>query len=85
MEIVMAFLIGLIGGSIGTYYFVRQTQERRIIVEYEQRIQILKEQYQEDLRTARNRSIDGSRSVIKGKVAEQLAPFLPNFKYSRIK
>jgi predicted Holliday junction resolvase-like endonuclease len=81
MEIIVALLIGIIIGSAITYYILQKSQQRKIIREYESKIQILKEEYQQSINQVRNRSIDGSRAVIKGKIAEQLAPVLPNFKY----
>ncbi|MBD2487780.1 Holliday junction resolvase-like protein [Aulosira sp. FACHB-615] len=81
MEILVSLLIGIIVGSGITYYILQKSQQRKTIREYESQIQILKEEYQQALKDAKNRSIDGSRAVIKGKIAEQLAPVLPNFKY----
>jgi predicted Holliday junction resolvase-like endonuclease len=81
MEIVVSLLLGIIVGSAITYYILQKSQQTKTIKEHESQIQILKEQHQQALKEARNRSLDGSRSVIKGKIAEQLAPLLPNFKY----
>jgi predicted Holliday junction resolvase-like endonuclease len=81
MEIVVSLLLGIIIGSAFTYYVLQKTQQRKTVREYETQIQVLKEQHQQALKDARNRSLDGSRAVIKGKIAEQLAPVLPNFKY----
>jgi predicted Holliday junction resolvase-like endonuclease len=81
MEIVVSLLLGIVVGSILTYYVVQRTQQRTIVKDYEAQIQFLKEQHQQALKEAKNRSLDGSRAVIKGKIAEQLAPVLPNFKY----
>lgn len=81
MEIIVSLLIGIIVGSAITYYILQKSQQRKTIREYEAQIQLLKEEHQQALKEARNRSIDGSRAVIKGKIAEQLAPVLPNFKY----
>ena len=81
MENVASLLIGIIIGSISTYFFVRRSQQQEIIRKYESQIQILQEEYQQSLKIAKNRSMDGSRAVIKGKIAEQLAPILPDFKY----
>ncbi|OCQ97651.1 hypothetical protein BCD64_06000 [Nostoc sp. MBR 210] len=81
MGILVSLLIGIIVGSGITYYILQKSQQRKTIREYESQIQILKEEYQQALKDAKNRSIDGSRAVIKGKIAEQLAPVLPNFKY----
>jgi predicted Holliday junction resolvase-like endonuclease len=81
MEIVVSLLLGIIIGSAATYSVLQKTQQRKTVKEYETQIQVLKEQHQQALKDARNRSLDGSRAVIKGKIAEQLAPVLPNFKY----
>jgi predicted Holliday junction resolvase-like endonuclease len=81
MEIVVSFLIGIIFGGLITYYVLQKSQQQKTIREHESQIQILKEEHQLAIKESRNRSIDGSRAVIKGKIAEQLAPVLPNFKY----
>jgi predicted Holliday junction resolvase-like endonuclease len=81
MEIVVSLLLGIIIGSAVTYYVLQKIQQGKTVREYETQIQGLKEQHQQALKDARNRSLDGSRAVIKGKIAEQLAPVLPNFKY----
>lgn len=81
MEVLASFLFGIIAGSAITYYFLQSAQRRKIVREYEAQIQSLKEQYQQSVKEARNRSLDGSRAVIKGKIAEQLAPILPGFRY----
>ncbi|MBD2393782.1 hypothetical protein H6G11_05880 [Cyanobacterium aponinum FACHB-4101] len=81
MEIVVSLLLGIAIGSVFTYYFLQKIQQKEIVREYETQIQILKEKHQQALKEAKNRSLDGSRAVIKGKIAEQLAPVLPNFKY----
>lgn len=81
MDIVASLLVGvLIGGGI-IYFVLQKTQGKTIIEEYESQIESLKAQHQQSLKEARNRSLDGSRAVIKGKIAEQLAPILPEFKY----
>lgn len=81
MEIFISLLIGIIIGSTVTYFVGQRSQQQRTIRKYESQIQTLKEQHQKELKKARDRSLDGSRAVIKGKVAEQLAPILPHFKY----
>jgi len=81
MEIIVSLLVGIILGSSITYYVSQKSQQVKTIREYESKIQTLKVKHQQDIKEARNRSIDGSRAVIKGKIAEQLAPVLPNFKY----
>lgn len=81
MAIIVSFLLGIIIGGVAMYYILQKTQQRKTIQDYEAQIQVLNEQYQQALEEAKNRSLDGSRAVIKGKIAEQLAPILPNFKY----
>jgi predicted Holliday junction resolvase-like endonuclease len=81
METLVSLLLGVTIGSAVTYYMLQKTQQKEIVREYETKIQILKEEHQQALKEAKNRSLDGSRAVIKGKIAEQLAPVLPNFKY----
>jgi len=73
MEIVVSLLLGIIIGSAVTYYVLQKINLRKTVREYETQIQVLKEQHQQALKDARNRSLDGSRAVIKGKIAEQLA------------
>jgi predicted Holliday junction resolvase-like endonuclease len=81
MEIIVSLLAGIILGSSVTYYILQKSQHNKTIREYESQIQSLNAKHQQAIKEARNRSIDGSRAVIKGKIAEQLAPVLPNFKY----
>ena len=81
MEIIVSLLAGIILGSSVTYYILQKSQHNKTIREYESQIQSLNSKHQQAIKEARNRSIDGSRAVIKGKIAEQLAPVLPNFKY----
>lgn len=81
MEIIASLCLGIITGSIITYFALQKMQQTKIIKEYEAQIQRLKEEHQNDIKKVRNRSLDGSRAVIKGKIAEQIAPILPEFKY----
>lgn len=81
MEILVSFLVGVIIGSAIACYILQKSQQQKTIREYEAQIQLLQQEHQQSIKEARNRSIDGSRAVIKGKIAEQLAPVLPNFKY----
>lgn len=81
MEILASLLLGVIIGAATTYYFLQKAQETKTFRQYETQIEILKEQHQQALKDVKNRSLDGSRAVIKGKIAEQLAPILPDFKY----
>ncbi len=59
---------------------VKQSQAR-IIQTYEGKIQHLREKQQERIDAARQDSTQRSRAVLKGKMAEQIAPLLPGFDY----
>ncbi|MBN1262601.1 MAG: endonuclease [Anaerolineae bacterium] len=58
----------------------KETQAR-LIQSYESRIQRLKESRAAEIKEARQQSTDQSRAVLKGKLAEQIAPLLPGFDY----
>lgn len=53
----------------------------RIKAEYEQYIAELELEHQQALAQAQKRSVNTSRAVLKGKMAEQFAPVLPEFQY----
>lgn len=58
-----------------------RSSQARLIQSYETRIQILQEEHNRDIITARRDSTDQSRAVLKGRMAEQMAPMLPGFDY----
>lgn len=58
-----------------------QTQRAELTKEHEIQLYGLRSQQSEDIKNARKDSLNRSRSVLKGKVAEQIAPLLPGFKY----
>ncbi len=78
--IAASLLLGFIIGS-AVILILKNKQQKITIQEYEAKIDDLKIQHQQDIKKARDRSLDGSRAVIKGKIAEQLLPVLPEFKY----
>ena len=57
------------------------TENARIVRAYEGRIQQLRDRHQAEVVIARRTSVDRSRAVLKGKMAEQVAPLLPGFTY----
>ncbi len=81
MSIAVSLLLGIIMGGIISYFILQKTQHKIAIAEYESQIERLKTEHQQAVKEARNRSLDGSRAVIKGKIAEQFLPILPAFKY----
>ncbi|MCU4350917.1 Holliday junction resolvase-like protein [Acinetobacter ursingii] len=81
MSIWMAMLIGACIGVIITTLILSNTRNGRIRAEYEQYISELELEHQQALAQAQKRSVNTSRAVLKGKMAEQLAPIMPEFRY----
>lgn len=81
MSIWMAILIGACIGVVLTTLILSNTRNGRIKAEYEQYITQLELEHEKALREAQKRSVNTSRAVLKGKMAEQLAPLLPEFEY----
>ena len=81
MSIWMAMLIGAAIGVVLTTLILSHSRNGRIKVEYERYIAELKLEHQQALAQAQKRSVNTSRAVLKGKMAEQLAPIMPQFEY----
>jgi predicted Holliday junction resolvase-like endonuclease len=81
MSIWLAIFIGIVIGIILTTLILSNSRNGRIKAEYEQYITELELKHQQDLAQAQKRSVNTSRAVLKGKMAEQLAPILPEFPY----
>ncbi|MFW1909963.1 Holliday junction resolvase-like protein [Acinetobacter ursingii] len=81
MSIWMAMLIGACIGVVVTTLILSNTRNGRIRAEYEQYIGELELEHQQALAQAQKRSVNTSRAVLKGKMAEQLAPIMPEFRY----
>ncbi|MDY0019883.1 MAG: Holliday junction resolvase-like protein [Anaerolineae bacterium] len=64
-----------------TYEAKTQTAQSRTVQTYESRLHLLQEAHLAELQRARKESTDQSRAVLKGKMAEQIAPLLPGFNY----
>jgi len=77
----MAMLIGACIGVVLTTIILSQTRNGRIKAEYEQYIAELELEHQQSLIAAQKHSVNTSRAVLKGKMAEQLAPIMPEFQY----
>ncbi len=58
-----------------------ETERARIVRAYEAQIRSLEEQKRTDIAQATRATVDRSRAVLKGKMAEQVAPMLPGFTY----
>ena len=81
MSIWLAIFIGIVIGIILTTLILSNSRNGRIKAECEQYITELELKHQQDLAQAQKRSVNTSRAVLKGKMAEQLAPILPEFPY----
>lgn len=81
MSVWMAMLIGALIGGVFTTLILSNSRNGRIKAEYERYISELELEHQQQLVQAQKRSVNTSRAVLKGKMAEQLAPILPEFNY----
>lgn len=81
MSIWMAMLIGACIGVVLTSIILSNTRNGKIKAEYEQYIAELELEHQQALVQAQKRSVNTSRAVLKGKMAEQMAPIMPEFNY----
>jgi predicted Holliday junction resolvase-like endonuclease len=77
----MAMLIGGCIGVVLTTLILSNTRNGRVKAEYEQYIAELELEHQQALISAQKRSVNTSRAVLKGKMAEQMAPIMPEFQY----
>ena len=81
MSVWLAMLIGGCIGVVITTLILSNTRNGRIQAEYEQYIAELELEHKQALLDAQKRSVNTSRAVLKGKMAEQFAPILPEFQY----
>ncbi|WP_174493826.1 Holliday junction resolvase-like protein [Acinetobacter sp. Marseille-Q1623] len=81
MSLWMAMLLGACIGIVLTTWVLSSTRNGKIKAEYERYIAELELEHQQALAEAKKRSVNTSRAVLKGKMAEQLAPIMPQFQY----
>ena len=81
MPIWIAMVIGLGIGVILTYALLSNLRNGKIQAEYEVQISELKRKHQKELRLVQSRSVNSSRAILKGRMAEQFAPIFPEFEY----
>jgi predicted Holliday junction resolvase-like endonuclease len=81
MSVWLAMLIGAAMGVVITTIILSSTRNGRIQAEYEKYIAELELEHKQALLDAQKRSVNTSRAVLKGKMAEQFAPILPEFQY----
>lgn len=81
MSLWVVMLIGVCLGVVITTVVLSNTRNGKIKAEYERYIAELELEHQQALAMAKKRSVNTSRAVLKGKMAEQLAPIMPEFHY----
>ena len=81
MSVWLAMLIGGCIGVVITTLILSNTRNGRIQAEYEKYIAELELEHKQALLDAQKRSVNTSRAVLKGKMTEQFAPILPEFRY----
>ena len=81
MSVWLAMLIGGCIGVVITTMILSNTRNGHIQAEYEKYIAELELEHKQALLDAQKRSVNTSRAVLKGKMAEQFAPILPEFRY----
>ena len=81
MSIWMAMLIGAAIGVVLTTLILSHSRNGRIKAEYERYIAELELEHQQALAQAQKRSVNTNNAELKGKMAEQLAPIMPQFEY----
>lgn len=74
-------IVSFVLGMVVSYLILINTRNGKIRAEYEQKISELQQKHQEEILNAQKRSVNTSRAVLKGKLAEQFAPILPEFPY----
>jgi len=65
----------------GTLAARAETERARIVRAYEARMRQMAERHREEVSEVRTATVNQSRAVLKGKMAEQVAPLLPGFAY----
>lgn len=81
MSSTIPLILGLIIGIILTLIYVHLGQIRQLKTAHQLQLAELQQQFQQQIEQARKQSLNTSRAVLKGKVAEQFAPLLPQFPY----
>ena len=81
MSVWLAMLIGGCIGVVITTLILSNSRNGRIQAEYENYLAEVELEHKQAVLDAQKRSVNTSRAVLKGKMAEQFAPILPEFQY----
>ena len=84
MEMLYAFAGLVIGVFVALYIAAlqRKSKEETLKHKHADELNTLKEKYRRGVKEATTKSVNSSRNVLRGKVAEQFAPVLDGFEYS---
>ncbi len=77
----MSIAVAIVIGAVLCYLALSSSRNSAVIAEYEQKIQALMLAQQQETQQAVKKSLNTSRATIKGRIAEQFAPMLPEFNY----
>ncbi|HLI46164.1 MAG TPA: Holliday junction resolvase-like protein [Geobacterales bacterium] len=75
LEILIGIIVSFFAGIVIGYILLREIVKREFSVELKERIEQEKEKIKKE-------TLERSRSTLKGKISEQLAPLLPGFEYN---
>lgn len=81
MSVPVALILGFIGGMLISLLWLYLTKIQQLHASYQYEISEIRREHDQALTLARKRSVNTSRAVLKGKMAEQFAPHLPEFDY----
>lgn len=81
MSVPFALIIGTLFGMVLASIWFMLGSARRLKAEHAFAMSELQQQHEQQLISAKKRSVNTSRAVLKGKMAEQFAPLFPEFNY----
>lgn len=81
MSAVTALLLGLLIGIVSTFIWFFMGKLQQVKAEHAFQLSELQQQHTNELAQTKKRSVNTSRAVLKGKMAEQFAPLFPEFEY----
>lgn len=81
MSVPVALILGFVVGVLISLLWFYLTKIQQLHASYQYEISEIRREHDQALALARKRSVNTSRAVLKGKMAEQFAPHLPEFDY----
>ncbi|KAA8733830.1 endonuclease [Acinetobacter qingfengensis] len=81
MSVTTAMIVGIGIGFIFSFLWFYLTKVQQMKAEFSYELSELQREHEQQLAQAKKRSVNTSRAVLKGKMAEQFAPLFPEFEY----